>query len=150
MSIKRHGVGAAALLVSLCMAAPAAAQQDTQFTAYLSRTVKPNSGERLGFNLWGAASVEVEEYRLRAAELEAALRQNGLFVDTATLTPLRVLTFTGWQGDVDIADGAGVYVYVARSQGGSGVRTLAQKIRAAFRLAFSLRKQHYYPSRTIF
>ena len=86
MSPIRHRLGfSALLLVAMGIASPATAQ-DTEFTAYLSRTVKPNSGERLGFSLWGASSVEVEEYRLRSSELEAALRQNGLHIDTSVLT----------------------------------------------------------------
>lgn len=128
MSSIRHSLGLSALLLVAAGVASPAAAQDTEFTAYLSRTVKPNSGERLGFHLWGASSVDVEEYRLRASELESALRQNGLQIDTSSLTPRRVLSFTGWQGDIQIADGAGVYVYVARSQGGTGVRTQAQAV----------------------
>ncbi|MEZ0231124.1 MAG: alpha-2-macroglobulin [Planctomycetota bacterium] len=112
MQKKYFGLVAAAVIAS---AAPVAAQPAPNLvTAYLGRTVKPNSSEKVTFYVWQATSFKVDEYRLDDATLEAALRDGSLQLDPAKLTATRNWTLQGQQGDVPVAKTAGVYVYVAR------------------------------------
>src|SRR5262249_2791458 len=104
--------------MALVLAGPASAQtppaSSSSVTAYLGQSVKPRSGEKLSFYVWGATAIEVSEYRIADAGLEAALRDGSISIDTARMTATRREAFRGEQGQVTVADASGVYVYVAR------------------------------------
>lgn len=115
--MKKNILGLVATAV-LAAASPVAAQPaPNQVTAYLGRTVKPNSTEKATFYVWQATSFKVDEFKLDDATLESSLRDSSIVIDPAKLTPTRSWTLQGQQGDVPIAKTAGVYIYVAR--GGS-------------------------------
>ncbi len=102
----------------LATAAPVAAQPAPNLVnAYLGRTVKPNSSEKVTFYVWQASSFKVDEYKLDDATLESSLRDGSLQLNPSTLTATRSWTLQGQQGEVPVAKTGGVYVYVAK--GGS-------------------------------
>lgn len=108
---------ALAVLASSLLLGPAGAQ-DTTVKAWLGRTVVPNANETVQHYVWGATSVQVDEYRIAADQLDASLRESAVVVNTSTTRPRRTLTFQGEQGSVTLPNLPGVYVYVARSTAG--------------------------------
>lgn len=106
----------AALALILAIGSVASAQETVD--AYWGRTIAPNSGEKLHFSVWGATDVEVSTYRLRTNSLGDYIRPNGLHVDTSLLTARKTEMLGSQRGQVDAPTRAGVYLYVARGQGG--------------------------------
>ena len=106
-----------AVVASALLLGPVAAQ-DTTVKAWLGRTVVPNAGETVQHYVWGATSVSVDEYRIAAEDLDAALRESAVVINRSTARPRRTLTFQGEQGAVTLPNLPGVYVYVARSTAG--------------------------------
>lgn len=104
--------------LALVLAASAVASAQETVDAYWGRTVAPNSGQKLHFSVWGANDVEVSTYRLPTNSLGDYLRPNGLHVDTSQLTASKTEMLGGQRGQVDAATRPGVYLYVARGQGG--------------------------------
>lgn len=119
-----------ALSAALLLLASVAHAQGTEVQAWLGRTVRPNSAERVGFYMWGATAFEVAEYRIASDQLDRSLRDGSVVIDTAAMTPRRTLTFTGEQGEVPAPGLAGVYVYVAKVTAGSAAGMSNQQSQA--------------------
>lgn len=107
----------AAALAALLLFAGTASGAEVQ--AWMSRTVAPGSGEKVPVYAWGATAFEVDEYRIASDQLDRSVRDGAVVIDTATATPRRTLRFTGPQGEVEVGNLQGVYVYVARPTAGT-------------------------------
>ncbi|MBL4845840.1 MAG: hypothetical protein JKY65_09960, partial [Planctomycetes bacterium] len=116
-----------ALALILAIGSAAAAQETVD--AYWGQTIAPNNSQKLNFSVWGASDVEVSTYRLNLNTLEDYIRPNGLQVDTSQLTATKTELLGSQRGQVDAATHAGVYLYVARGQGGTAQgRTQARAV----------------------
>src|SRR5262249_13814926 len=107
--------------VSVAAIGTAAAQStsSSKVTAWISTTVEPGSTQKVSFYVWNATAFEVAEYRVADADVASSLRESGVQFDTAGKTPTRRVTFTGQQGDLQVAAAPGLYVHVAKATAGS-------------------------------